>query len=248
MSSEGLKIGLAGSLGRMGEAVRGVLKEAGNSPAVCWDAGDDFSSGMNGLDVVIDFSHASATLSLAEACAAEGVPLVTGTTGHSREEKNVILEVLSAVPVVWAGNFSVGVNLWFHLCAEAAKKLPREFEVEIVEMHHRLKKDAPSGTAMQLVDILVDALERVPSDVVFGREGETGERRREEIAVHALRGGDVIGDHTTIFAGPAERLEITHRASHRGIFAQGAFRAAQWVVGKDARLYDMRHVLGLVTL
>ena len=149
------------------------------------------------------------------------------------------------VPCVWAGNFSVGVNLLYSLVRRAARALGEDYDTEVIEMHHRMKKDAPSGTAARLLEIILEERKLDATALRHGREGITGERKPSEVGIHSLRGGDVVGDHTVIFAGPGERLELTHRASERAVFALGALRAAQWVVAQKPRVYDMQDVLGL---
>ena len=168
-----------------------------------------------------------------------------GTTGHSAEEKTRLLGLAQQVPCVWAGNFSIGVNLLFALTRRASAILGADYDIEVVEMHHRFKKDAPSGTAARLLEIILEERKLSAAALRHGREGITGERTPTEIGVHALRGGDVVGDHTVMFAAMGERLELTHKASDRGIFARGSLRAAQWLVGRKAGLYDMQDVLGL---
>jgi 4-hydroxy-tetrahydrodipicolinate reductase len=172
-------------------------------------------------------------------------PIVIGTTGHAPEEKQRLLAVAGRVPCVWAGNFSVGVNLLFYLTQRAAHLLDDEYDAEVVEMHHRFKKDAPSGTAARLLEIILQERKLTTEALRHGRNGITGERSPREVGIHSLRGGDVVGDHTVIFAALGERLEFTHKASDRAIFARGALRAAHWVVSQPAGVYDMQDVLGL---
>jgi 4-hydroxy-tetrahydrodipicolinate reductase len=193
---------------------------------------------------VVDFSFASATRTLLELAVARRKPVVIGTTGHSAAEKAALAKLAAQIPCVWAGNYSVGVNLLFALTRRAARTLA-DADVEVLEMHHRLKKDAPSGTAARLLEILMEERKAGAADLRHGREGMVGARTDSEIGIHSLRGGDVVGDHTVIFASPGERLELTHRASDRGIFARGALRAALWVVKQKPGLYDMQDVLGL---
>jgi len=170
---------------------------------------------------------------------------VIGTTGLSADDEARIEAAARHAVIVKSGNMSVGVNLLAALVRQAARALDPSFDIEVIEMHHRLKKDAPSGTAARLLEILLEERKLERSALVNGRKGITGERKRAEIGVHALRGGDVIGDHTVMFAGAGERLELTHRASDREIFARGALRAAQWVVAQKPGVYDMQDVLGL---
>jgi 4-hydroxy-tetrahydrodipicolinate reductase len=172
--------------------------------------------------------------------------LVIGTTGHREEEQKAIRAVCAPIPVVWATNFSTGVNTLFWLNRKAAEILGPNFDLEVVEMHHRTKKDAPSGTATTLLEILADVRKlQLDEALRHGRHGITGGRTSTEIGIHALRGGDVVGDHTVIFAAQGERVELTHKASSRDTFANGALRAAQWVVGRAPAIYDMQDVLGL---
>jgi 4-hydroxy-tetrahydrodipicolinate reductase len=199
---------------------------------------------VSGL-VAIDFSHHTATLPLAQLCAKRVLPLVIGTTGHTPKERAAILAATTGIPVVWAGNYSIGVTLLNQLARIAATALDATYEIELLEMHHRHKKDAPSGTAETLLRILREARALPPDALRHGRHGLVGARPTAEIGVHALRGGDVVGDHTVIFAGEGERLELTHKASSRAIFATGAIRAAQWLPYRKPGLYTMEHVLGL---
>jgi 4-hydroxy-tetrahydrodipicolinate reductase len=197
-------------------------------------------------DVVIDFSSHQATAAIAQVCAERRKAIVIGTTGHSNEDRSQITQLSSQIPMVLSSNFSTGVNTLFWLTRKAAEILGPEFDLEVVEMHHRLKRDAPSGTARTLAEILAEVrkqqLERV---VRHGREGIVGERTSSEIGMHAVRGGDVVGDHTVIFAGLGERVELSHKASSRETFANGALLAAQWVANRKPGLYDMQDVLGL---
>ena len=172
--------------------------------------------------------------------------MVIGTTGHSTEQRKFIETAAKSVPIVFAPNFSVGVNTLFWLTRKTAELLGPDFDLEIVEMHHRLKKDAPSGTAQKLAEILSEVRQLdVQKNVAHGRHGMIGERPGKEIGMHSLRGGDVVGEHEVIFAGPGEQLALTHRASSRETFARGALRAARWIVGKQPGLYSMEDVLGL---
>jgi 4-hydroxy-tetrahydrodipicolinate reductase len=242
-----LRLLVNGAKGRMGEAVIACAKL---DPEVCVtcqvDVGDDFAAALQGVDAVIDFSHHAAGGAVADACAAAGKILVVGTTGHTTAEAEQIRSVAAAIPLVFAPNFSVGVNTLFWLTQKAAEILGPGFDLEVIEMHHRLKKDAPSGTALRLGQILASARGLDYSEAVRnGREGITGERTAGEIGMHALRGGDVVGDHTVIFAAQGERVELTHKASSRDTFARGAIRAAKWARGRDPGLYDMQDVLGL---
>jgi 4-hydroxy-tetrahydrodipicolinate reductase len=240
-----LQIILNGSRGRMGAAVAAAAPAAGVAIAAALDQGDDLGAAAPGADVIVDFSSVQATRGLIAAATAARKPLVIGTTGHGAEEKAALRILAAAVPCVWAGNFSVGVNLLFALTRLASRTLGAAYDTEVVEMHHRLKQDAPSGTAVRLLEIILEERRLGREALRHGREGMVGARPAGEVGVHALRGGDVIGDHTVIFAGTGERLELVHRASDRAVFAEGALRAAQWVVGRPPGVYDMQDVLGL---
>jgi 4-hydroxy-tetrahydrodipicolinate reductase len=241
------KIIITGSKGRMGKA---LLACAAANPelqvAAQIDAGDDLGAVIERGDVVIDFSSHNATPGVAALCAAHRKAMVIGTTGHSEAGKAQITGLQSQIPIVLASNFSTGVNTLFWLTRKAAEILGPGFDLEIVEMHHRLKKDAPSGTAATLAEILGDVRKlQLKQALRHGREGIVGERTSSEIGMHSVRGGDVVGDHTVIFATNGERVELTHKASSRDTFANGALRAAQWVVNQKPGLYDMQDVLGL---
>jgi 4-hydroxy-tetrahydrodipicolinate reductase len=241
------KIIITGSKGRMGQALVACAANHSELQIVGQiDQGDDLRSVIGQGDVVIDFSSHSATPAIAVLCAAHKKAMVVGTTGHSDEGKAQIANCQSQIPIVLSSNFSTGVNTLFWLTRKAAEILGPGFDVEIVEMHHRLKRDAPSGTAKTLAEILA-AVRHQQFDKVarHGRAGIVGERTTEEIGMHSMRGGDVVGDHTVIFAGIGERVELTHKASSRETFANGALRAAQWVVKQKPGLYDMQDVLGL---
>ena len=210
------------------------------------DVGDDLAAALPACDAVIDFTHADSTVAVAEACAAAGKILVIGTTGHNDADRARISEISKKIPVVFAPNFSVGVNTLFWLTRKATEILGPDFDLEVVEMHHRLKKDSPSGTARRLAEILAEVRELdYDKNVMHGREGMVGERQKTEIGMHAVRGGDVVGDHTVIYANVGERVELTHKASSRDTFAKGALRAARWAQGQKPGLYDMQDVLGL---
>ncbi len=240
-----LRVALIGAAGRMGQAIRSAAEADGAVISAAMDKGDDLGAGVNGADVVIDFSWHGVTLEVVRLAAQFRKPLVIGTTGHSAEEKAVLLQEAAAVPTVWAGNYSVGVNLLYALTRRAAATLGSDYDAEVVEMHHRFKKDAPSGTAARLLEIILEERKLDADALRHGRQGITGERRPTEVGIHALRGGDVVGEHTVMFAALGERLELTHKATDRGIFARGALRAARWVVTRPAGVYDMQDVLGL---
>jgi 4-hydroxy-tetrahydrodipicolinate reductase len=230
----------------MGQAIAAAAEGTDAVISARLDLGDDLGKEIGACDVVIDFSHPSATEAVNRACLGGGKPLVIGTTGHSEEQRASIEAASKSLPIVFSPNFSVGVNALFWLTREAARMLGEDFDLEVTEMHHRLKKDAPSGTAKKLAEILSDVRKLdYARNVRHGREGQVGERPSNEIGVHSIRGGDVVGDHTVTFAASGERLELTHKASSRETFAAGALRAACWVVGKPPGLYSMQDVLGL---
>lgn len=238
---------IVGSKGRMGQM---LLACAARQPDLAIagqiDLGDDLAAVLPVGDVVIDFSLPEATAAVASACAQHRKPLVIGTTGHAASEKSQIADRNSQIPIVWSSNYSTGVNALFWLTRKAAEILGPGFDLEIVEMHHRLKKDAPSGTAVTLAEILADVRQQQLQEVArHGRQGLVGARTAAEIGIHAVRGGDVVGDHTVIFAANGERVELTHKASSRETLANGALRAARWVLGRPPGLYSMQDVLGL---
>ncbi len=210
------------------------------------DQGDDLATALEPADVVIDFSSHTATPGFAALCARHNKAMVIGTTGHSVQDRSRITQLGAQIPIVFSSNFSTGVNALFWLARRAAEILGPEFDLEIIETHHRLKRDAPSGTARTLAEILAE-VRRQPLDRAarHGRAGIVGQRTAEEIGIHSVRGGDVVGDHTVLFAGLGERVELTHRASSRETFANGALRAAAWVVRQPPGVYDMQDVLGL---
>jgi 4-hydroxy-tetrahydrodipicolinate reductase len=265
-----MRVAIIGAAGRMGkvliEAVDGAegldlgaaIVEPGSS-LVGADAGDMIGIGKTGIamadslaavvddfDVLVDFTFPDLTLENAAFCKANGKMLVIGTTGMSDAEKEQLAAIAESVPVVFAPNMSVGVNVALNLLRTAAAALGDDYDVEIIEAHHRHKKDAPSGTALRMGEVVADALGRnLKECAVYGREGFTGERTRTEIGFETIRAGDVVGDHTVLFATEGERIEITHKASSRMTFAKGAMRAALWLTGKPAGLYDMQDVLAL---
>lgn len=235
-----------GAKGRMGQALLAAAQDLKLEVAAAIDAGDDLAAAAARGDVIVDFSSHRATRAVIDVAVAQRKALVIGTTGHAASEKKELAARVAQVPTVWAGNFSVGVNLLFALTRRATAVLGADYDTEVVEMHHRFKKDAPSGTAARLLEIILEERKLEGAHALkHGRSGITGERRPDEIGVHALRGGDVVGDHTVIYAALGERIELTHKASDRQIFARGALRAAQWVVARPAGVYDMQDVLGL---
>ena len=241
------RIIITGSKGRMGKAlIACAAQQEGIQVAGLVDVGDDLKSLLPGADVVIDFSSHSATAGIAALCAEHKKAMVIGTTGHSSEDRSQITGLSALVPMVLSSNYSTGVNTLFWLTRKATEILGPGFDLEVVEMHHRLKRDAPSGTARSLAEILAEVRrEQLEKVIRHGREGIVGERTATEIGMHSIRGGDVVGDHTVIFAGLGERVELTHKASTRETFAAGALRAAEWVASQKPGLYDMQDVLGL---
>jgi 4-hydroxy-tetrahydrodipicolinate reductase len=239
---------VTGQSGRMGQA---VVQAANQEPAVVvaatHDNGQDLAAAIAKADTVIDFSVHKFTRELLEAAKVNGTRLVIGTTGHTDEERAAIAEAGKTLPVVYAPNFSVGVNTLFWLTRKAAQILTQDrFDIEVTEMHHKHKIDAPSGTARRLLEILNEETgTSYTDDIAHGRFGNVGPRNPREIGMHTLRGGDVVGDHTVLFAADGERVELTHKASSRLTFAAGAVRAAVWLADKPAGVYDMQDVLGL---
>lgn len=226
----GLDVGLAARLGNL-------------EVAVTDDLGKAITEGK--ATVVIDFTSAEASVEHARICAQHGVALVVGSTGFSADARAEVMLQSKKVPVVMAPNMSVGVNLVIRMAAELAKVLGDGFDIEIVEAHHRNKKDAPSGTALRMAEDIARAIGRGPSDFRTTRDGQIGERPVREIGIQTVRGGDVVGEHTVLFLGDGERVELTHRATSRDQFARGAVRAAKWVSGRMPGHYDMNDVLGL---
>jgi 4-hydroxy-tetrahydrodipicolinate reductase len=242
------KLLVTGKSGRMGQAVIAAAEANPDAEVTAThDVGEDLAALVAVADTVIDFTIHSFTRQVLDAALASGTRLVIGTTGHSDAERGAIAKAAETLPVVFAPNFSVGVNTLFWLTRKAAQVLGQDrFDIEVVEMHHRHKIDAPSGTARRLLEILNEETgTSYEDDVRHGRVGMPGERTRREIGMHTLRGGDVVGDHTVVFAGEGERVELSHKASSRSNFAAGAIRAALWLQDKPAGLYDMQDVLGL---
>ena len=240
-----MKIAIVGAAGRMG---RMLVKLGGAEVAYQVDVAEGYAHewGAN-CEGVVDFSHHSAVPAAIARAADENLAYVLGTTGLTAEEQAAVDEAAKKIPVVQSGNYSLGVNLLLELVRQAASALGPDYDVEIVEMHHRHKKDAPSGTALMLAKAV--AVGRgcgveVRDDVTFGREGDIGERPEGEIGIHALRGGSVVGDHSVIFAGEVERVELVHRAQSREAFAAGALAAVKWARKQRPGLYSMRDVLG----
>ncbi len=242
-----LRLLINGSRGRMGQA---LIHCAASIPelsiAAEVDSGDDFTAALQQSEAVIDFSHHDAVTAVLEACVKSKRTLVIGTTGHTDAQIAAIHEAGKHIPIVFAPNYSVGVNTLFWLTRKATEILGPAFDLEVVEMHHRMKKDSPSGTAKRLAEILAEVRNlSYQNDTRHGRFGIVGERTQGEIGMHAVRGGDVVGDHTVIYAAHGERVELTHKASSRDTFAMGALRASLWAHSQAAGVYDMQDVLGL---
>jgi len=264
-----IRIAITGAGGRMGKTLLEAVKQTGGvessvalerpgSSLVGVDAGElagvgklgvtvvDDIAAADAFDVLIDFTRPEVTLANLAVCRQRGSAMVIGTTGFSDEQKAELAAAGKDIPIVFAPNMSVGVNLCLKLLETAAKVLGDTVDIEVIEAHHRHKVDAPSGTALRMGEVVADALGRDLKDcAVYGREGVTGERDRKTIGFETIRAGDIVGDHTVLFAADGERVEITHKASSRMTFASGAVRAAQWLEGQEPGLYDMQDVLGL---
>ncbi len=263
------RVGIVGAGGRMGRMLLEVaLKDEGivlggafdvaGSPAIGQSieqltglasvvrVSDNLAAGLSGIDCLIDFTRPQGTLEHLELCRKAGVAMVIGTTGFEAEGKAVIAAAARDIPVVFAPNMAVGVNLVFKLLDTAARILDQGYDIEIVEAHHRMKVDAPSGTALRMGEVVAGALGRSLKEcAVYGREGVTGERDPSTIGFATVRGGDIVGDHTVMFCGIGERVEITHKAGSRMPYAQGSMRAARFLAGRKSGLFDMQDVLGL---
>jgi 4-hydroxy-tetrahydrodipicolinate reductase len=264
-----MRIAIVGASGRMGlnliqavvasQCVLSAAIELPNSPSLGKDAGDlagvgtlnvpvldDVNKVLDQFDVLIDFTRPDASMEFVALCRKAGKKLVIGTTGHSDAQKTVIKQAAEDIAIVFAPNFSVGVNLTLKLLEMAAKVMGDYTDIEIIEAHHRHKVDAPSGTALRMGEVVAKALGRDLKDcAIYGREGNTGERDRKTIGFSTIRAGDIVGDHTVMFADDGERVEITHKASSRMTFANGAVRAASWLEDKQTGLYDMQDVLDI---
>lgn len=240
------EFGVIGHKGRMGRAISQAIAEAGHNFRVGVDMGGDPAPIIGQCDVVVDFSSPDALKHNLEAACAAGIPILVGTTGLEEEHFVALAEASKRIPVLQTGNTSLGVNLLEHLVREAASKLGNDWDIEILEMHHRMKVDAPSGTAKLLGEAAADARGVELSDAMdSGRHGQTGPRREGAIGFATLRGGTVAGEHSVIFAGNEERLTLSHSAENRMIFARGAVRGGAWLIGKPAGRYTMKDVLGL---
>ena len=264
-----IRVVIAGASGRMGQmlvdavcadpnmTLVGALDHA-SSPALGQDAGafagrttgvviqSNLATALAGAHVLIDFTRPEGTLAHVQAASAAGVAVVIGTTGFSDEQKAQLQHASATTAMVMAPNMSVGVNVTLKLLEMAAKAMPTGYDIEIIEAHHRHKVDAPSGTALKMGEVVAHALGRDLKDcAVYGRDGVTGERDPSTIGFATIRGGDIVGDHTVLFAGTGERIEITHKSSSRATYAQGSLRAARFLADKSSGMYDMFDVLGL---
>ena len=244
-----MKIAIVGAAGRMGRKLIELAAGEGLEVVSKVDVAEGYDREWpKEVEGVIDFSFHAGVPAFVTKAAEQGIPYVIGTTGITADEQKSVDAAAQKIPIVQSGNYSLGVNLLIQLVKEAARILDPKYDVEVVEMHHRHKKDAPSGTALMLAKAAAEGRGRgdrsAMKDFVLGRAGETGERPEGEIAIHALRGGSVVGDHTVMFAGELERVEITHKAQDRAAFAAGALKALRWAAGRKAGIYNMRHVLG----
>jgi len=265
-----VKIAVAGAAGRMGSRITALSKEyeglqltgafekkghkdigkdigtvvgIGNTGVTLVDS---LESIIDSVDLIIDFTTISSTKENIKLTSSKGKAMVIGTTGFSKDDLKEISELTKKIPCVMASNMSMGVNLLLKILQDIARVLGDDYDIEIIEAHHRLKKDAPSGTALKMAQVIADAVNRNLDEVaVYARKGIMGERTKKEIGIQTIRAGDIVGEHTVIFGGLGERVEITHKASSRDTFARGALKAALWLSGKPAGLYDMQDVLGL---
>jgi 4-hydroxy-tetrahydrodipicolinate reductase len=258
-----VKLAVTGAGGRMGRSLIEAIEsdgaltlaaalDAAGSPAIGQPAGQgevrvsaDLGAAVRACDALIDFTRPEGTLKHLAACVEHGRAMVIGTTGFGAPQLQAIREAGQRIPIVFSPNFAVGVNVLFKLVDTAARALAEGYDIEIIEAHHRHKVDAPSGTALKLGEIAAQATNRSSKSYSFGREGDTGERPRDQIGFHAVRGGDIVGEHTVMFAGTGERLELVVRSQSRMTYASGAVRAAKWLRKRPAGLYDMADVLGL---
>ena len=263
-----IKIAISGSCGRMGKRIAALALEDKDIKLVgaaefrghpdtgkelgkligedkCTIIVDsDLKAAAEDADVIIDFTSPTATISNLSIARNLKIPIVIGTTGLTDEELKIVKSSSKVIPVLFSANMSIGVNLLFRIAPEIAKSLGEDYNIEITEVHHNKKKDSPSGTAKKLAELIAEAKERPLKDLaVYGREGNVGERPKNEIGIHAIRAGDVVGDHTIVYAGENERIELTHRAHSRDVFAKGALRAAKYLADKSPGLYSMQDVI-----
>lgn len=242
-----IRYAIAGSNGRMGKTlIEAVQATADAELAAAFDIGDDVEAALANSDCLIDFTRPEGTLEHLGVCRRRGVHMVIGTTGFSAEQKRQIEAAARDIPIVFAPNMAVGVNAVFKLLDVAARILNEGYDIEVIEAHHRMKVDAPSGTALRMGEVVAKALGRSLEEcAIYGREGHTGERPATQIGFSTIRGGDIVGDHTVLFAGTGERIEITHKSASRMSYALGSLRAARFLRGKQNGLFDMQDVLGL---
>jgi len=242
-----IRYAIAGANGRMGKTLVEAVHAAPDAElAAAFDVGDDAETALAGADCLIDFTRPEGTLQHLDICRRRGVHVVIGTTGFTLEQKNQIEAVARDIPIVFAPNMAVGVNAVFKLLDVAARILNEGYDIEVIEAHHRHKIDAPSGTALRMGEVVAAALGRELAEcAVYGREGHTGERPATQIGFSTIRGGDIVGDHTVLFAGTGERIEITHKSASRMSYALGSLRAARFLNGRKNGLFDMQDVLGL---
>lgn len=265
-----VRIAVAGAMGRMGSRIAALAREyesirltgafekkghkdIGKDIGILTGTGeacvlieDGIEKTIDDADVIIDFTHTESTLGHLKAASEKGKAMVIGTTGFTKDQLSEVERYAEDIPCVLASNMSLGVNLLLKVLRDVARVLGDDYDIEIIEAHHRMKKDAPSGTAMKMAQVIADAVKRNLDDVaVYARKGMIGERTKKEIGIQTVRAGDIVGEHTVLFGGLGERIEITHKASSRDTFARGALKAAIWVHGKKAGLYDMQDVLGL---
>lgn len=263
-----IRIGLNGAAGRMGRRISSLIHQD-KTLKLCLalehdkhlDLGKDMGL-LNGeghmgialttqfknesIDSLIDFSHPEASIKMANLCAKNKIAYVMGTTGMSEIQLNEVRSLSNQIPIIIGSNMSIGVNLLFKFAAQIAKALGDEYDIEIIEKHHRFKKDAPSGTALSIAESIANEIKRDLNEVgVHGRSGQTGERTQKEIGIHAIRAGDIVGEHTIIYGALGETIELTHKAHTRDTFASGAVKASKWLAGKKPGLYTMYDVLGL---
>jgi 4-hydroxy-tetrahydrodipicolinate reductase len=245
-SGRELRIAVAGASGRMGQMLIAAVEGADDLElSGTLDIGHDIRQGLEGAQVLIDFTRPEGTLAHLEVCAELGVKAVIGTTGFDDAQKARIAEHAQRIALVMSPNMSVGVNVALKLLAMASAALAGHYDIEVIEAHHRHKVDAPSGTALKMGEVIAQAIgTRLPDVAVYAREGVTGERKAGTIGFAAVRGGSIVGDHTVMYCGDHDRIEITHRASSRAIYVDGSLRAARFVAGKTSGLYGMEHVLG----
>jgi 4-hydroxy-tetrahydrodipicolinate reductase len=265
-----VNIGIAGAAGKMGSRIavlsaeyeglrltgafeRKGHKDSGRDIGLITGSGetgirlaDSLEAIIDDVDIIVDFTSVETTKENLRAAAVRGKAMIVGTTGFTREDMKEVEAASRSIPCVMASNMSLGVNLLLKVLQDVARALGDDYDIEIIEAHHRMKKDAPSGTAMKMAQVIADAVDRNLDDVaVFARKGIIGPRTKKEIGIQTVRAGDIVGEHTVIFGGLGERIEITHKASSRDTFARGALKAALWLAGKPAGLYDMQDVLGL---